>query len=148
MRIDLTPLTPRTHRLAITRDDGTAESAELETRSLLLHDLVHLAVETEAGLTRGFWGLVAEGRTMDSLRIDDPGDVGDLLVAEQLVGPMQAVWNERLSPKMYVAHFAASHRAVDRAFVERVRGRLRELTGHWKATRHGQTMSVHWPLQP
>ena len=45
------------HRLDIVREGGACESRELETRSTLVHDLVHFAVETEARLTRSFYGL-------------------------------------------------------------------------------------------
>ncbi len=146
MRIELTPLTPTHHRLAITRADGSHESVELETRSLLLHDLVHLAVETEAGLQQGFWGLVAAGHSLASLRLDDPDVTADLVLAESLVGPMQAVWNQRLDANRYAERSRRLRPDLDQDFVERVRGRLRRLWGHWDATRHGDTMAVSWPL--
>ena len=61
MKILLTKLTDDRHQLAIERDDGSTESVELETRSFLLHDLVHYAVEAEAKIDDGFWGLLARG---------------------------------------------------------------------------------------
>lgn len=51
MRIAFTKLTQDRHRLEIRREDGSTESVELETRSYLLHDLGHYAVEAEAGST-------------------------------------------------------------------------------------------------
>ena len=54
MLIRLTRLTNERHRLEVVRDDGTREARELETRSALPHDLVHYAVETEAGLGASF----------------------------------------------------------------------------------------------
>ncbi len=129
------------------RDDLSAEAVELETRSLLLHDLVHLAVETEAGLTRGFWGMIASGVSLDNLRLDpDDPAATELWIAEALAGPMQSVWNERLPAERYLELVRGRTPLVDDTFVDRVRGRLRALTGHWRATRHGQTMEVRWPL--
>lgn len=154
MRIAFTPLTSDRHRLAVRRDDGTVDSVELETRSLLLHDLVHLAVESEAGLDAGFWGLVAAGAPLDGLRIesdamnaaDPPADRAQLVLAERLVGPMQAVWLGRLPDARYLELAAGATDRVDATFVSRVRARLRSLHGHWKATRHGTAMEITWPL--
>jgi len=148
MEITFTRLTDRQHRLTVRRDDGSAESVELETRSLLLHDLVHLAVETEAGLTRGFWGMVADGTSLANLRIAPEAPEGEeLWIAERLVGPMQAQWNGRLEAERYLSLAAGATPMVDDTFVDRVRVHLRALTGHWRATRHSQSMRVRWPLE-
>ena len=72
MLIHLTRLTNERHRLEFVRDDGTRETHELETRSSLLHDLVHYAVETEAGLNASFYGRLASGKTYESLMKDQP----------------------------------------------------------------------------
>jgi hypothetical protein len=146
MRILLTKLTDERHRLAIERSDGTGESVELETRSLLLHDLVHYAVEAEAKIADGFWGLLARGTTLRELSgtMTDPATptTPGLVLAEKLVGPMQSVWNGRYDPALYMEH-ARAH--VDDGFVERVRERLRRLVGRWRATRFGMTMELPWP---
>ncbi|HEX5051990.1 MAG TPA: hypothetical protein VFZ65_09475, partial [Planctomycetota bacterium] len=59
--VRLTRTSPTHHRMEIVRDDGTREQHELETRSCLLHDLVHFAVETEAALGNSFYGRLAHG---------------------------------------------------------------------------------------
>jgi len=54
----------RGHRDAVhvRRDDGTSTSWRLPTYGDgLPHDLCHLVVEQELGLTDGFWGLVDQG---------------------------------------------------------------------------------------
>ena len=146
MKIRLLRLSNDRHRLTIERADGRAESRELETRSVLLHDLVHYAVEAEAHLEEGFWGLVASGRSLASL---DPksgiAPTGDIVLAESLVGPMQSVFHDRLPVENYVT--LASRRAsfVDRCFVDAVLTRVRSLWGHWKGTPFHDTMLLHWP---
>ncbi len=146
MRIRLTRLSNDRHRLAVERPDGSWAEQELETRSVLLHDLVHLAVEAEAGLTDGFWGRLASGADFEELKraAADPGESG-LPLAEALVGPMQAVWHGRLDPDRYVEHARRAAPFVDGAFVERVRARLRRLWGHWQGTPFHQTMELEWP---
>lgn len=134
MRIRLTRLTSDRHRLEVERGDGVWDGVELETRSLLLHDLVHLAIERELGTADGFWGRIAAGAPLVGLR--EP----ELLEIERLVGPMQAVWNERLDASEY-----ARMMQVTPGFVDGVRSRLRGLTGQWRATGYGETMEVSWP---
>lgn len=148
MLIVLTKLDDQRHRLEIRRDDGSAESVELETRSLLLHDLVHYAVEAEAGIEDGFWGLLARGVSMSALSdrtLTQPLSPG-IVLAEKLVGPMQSVWNGRLEASRYLEHAAPTAPGiVDAAFVERVRARLRALWGHWRATPFRSPMELRWP---
>src|SRR3954454_19930968 len=48
MRIVFRKLSDERHTLEIVREDGRREEVDCETRSLLVHDLLHLAVESEA----------------------------------------------------------------------------------------------------
>jgi hypothetical protein len=144
MRIGFRKVTDERHVLSIHRDDGTSESVELETRSFLLHDLVHYAVEAEAGITDGFWGLLANGTTLAQLSertMATPLSPG-IVLAEKLVGPMQSVWNGRLDPALYEEH---TRGLVADDFVERVRARLRRLSGHWRGTPVRAEMEIEWP---
>jgi len=144
MKIVLTRLSNDRYRLSIERADGSRAERELETRSVLLHDLVHHAVEAEAGIEDGFWGLLAAGKGFDELLDCEPPGAG-ISLAESLVGPLQSVWNDRLDPDRYVE--VARQRApfVDRAFVDRVRERIRRLWGHWRGTPFHQSMELTWP---
>jgi len=147
MRVLFTKVTDDQHRFAVVRDDGSEDSADLETRSLLLHDLVHFALEAEAGLTCAFFGLLASG--MPLARLNDresPPDEEELWLAESLVGPMQSVFGGRLSRERYIE--IARERGydfVDAAFVEKVCERLRRLVGHWRGTAIRSTMALDWP---
>src|SRR5690242_14444126 len=86
--------TSSTHHRLETRRGGTCESRELETRSCLLHDLVHFALESEAGLQNGFFGHLARGVAYDALahEAQAPGALqrkDELLLVERVVGPLQ-----------------------------------------------------------
>jgi hypothetical protein len=148
MRIELTKLTEQRHRFVVVRANGVRDEADLETRSFLLHDLVHYAVEAEADIDRGFWGSLAHGTPLAVLSDRDaPYDANtELGLAESLVGPMQSCWNGRLARADYVAVVGqmAPH-IVDDAFVTRVFERLRRVTGHWKATPFHRPMTLTWP---
>ena len=147
MRVVFTKLTDATHRLEVFRDDGTRERVELETRSLLLHDLVHYAVEAHAEIRQGFYGLLASGTALAELndRDNPPSGVG-LAMAESLVGPMQSLHKGRLSRALYLEHGRAAYPdVVNDAFVDAVLERLRRLVGHWRAVAYGASMELLWP---
>jgi hypothetical protein len=155
LRILLTKLTDDRHRLEVVRADGSRESVTLETRSLLAHDLLHVAVEAEARLETGFWGLLARGKTLADMN-DRSGQAikeytGEMAIIEKVVGG--------LTPAVKGADAALVLAGVrdwlqaqgdglpawlDEAFIERARDRMRRLLGQWRATPHGATMTVTW----
>src|SRR5262245_48730676 len=100
MRILMTRTNPDRHRFTIVRSDGTTESADLETRSLLLHDLVHYAVEMEVPFREAFYGLLAKGKTLSELADPtQPWPVGsEAAAAEGLVGPLQTMLKGQFDP--------------------------------------------------
>jgi hypothetical protein len=153
--IRLTPISPTHHRLAIQRADGSTESRALETRSCLRHDLVHFALETEAGLTRSFWGLLARGTAYADLTGEQLVEQGaEIAATERVVGALQGALEADLDPAAFVASFGAALRTMDEEppawltadLVARVRDRMRRLEGHWRATRHGTAMELRFRL--
>jgi hypothetical protein len=161
-----TKVSDDTHRLEIVRADGRREALTCETRSLLTHDLLHYAVEAEAGLESGFWGLLAKGKTLGDMN-DRTGrsmsrEAPALLAIEQLVGALTSVTKGRASADIVAAitTYMESQRPdgdaprhlppgmppwLTVAFVDAVRERMRALHGHWKATPYGGTMELAWP---
>ena len=73
----------------------------------------------------------------------------ELMLAESLVGPLQSVLTERLSVERFVDLSAklSSTFAVDAHFVERVRQRVRQVMGAWKATPFAGTLELTWPAR-
>ena len=148
VQVAFTKLFKERHRFAVVRSDGVRDAVELETRSYLVHDWVHFAVEAELPIADGFYGRLASGTRLcvlnDRARAPEPGS--GLGLAESLVGPMQSVYRGRLAVDAYLA-LVDRQRApqVDRAFVQRVLERLRRLAGHWRATAYGGEMRREWP---
>jgi hypothetical protein len=156
MLIRLTRLTNERHRFEFVRDDGTRESHELETRGALLHDLVHYAVETEAGLKASFYGRLASGETYEAL-MTAPATGPEAMQTEQVVVRIQGVakqdtWSS-LDPERFVEEFAAGCRALGHeapewltgSLVARVHERLRRLQGQWRATPFHQALVLEFP---
>lgn len=158
MLIRLTRLTNERHRLEFVRDDGTGEARELETRSALLHDLVHYAVETEARLKASFYGQIAGGKTYEALTMEPSGD-REALQTEIVVVRIQGIakkdaWSE-VDPEGLARSIAAGFRAVDYEppawltgdLIVRVRERLLRVQGLWRATPFHQTLELEFPAR-
>jgi hypothetical protein len=154
VRIVLTKLSDKDHRLEVVRSDGSRDSIELVTREALFHDFVHFAVEAEMPTHGGFWGALASGRSFADLN-DRTGaatrDVAEsLYAAEGAVGIVTGVMD--MPVDQAVERLRWCYESMDQAvpewcnedFVVAVRERMRRLQGHWKATHFGQSMEIEW----
>jgi hypothetical protein len=156
MLIRFTRLTNDRHRFEIVRSDEAAEARELETRSALLHDLAHYAVEIEAGLTKSFYGRLAQGISYDALTTTPAADL-EAQQTEVVVALVQTVskkddWAKTDAEKFarnIVAGFesigAAPPEWVTADLIARVRERMRRVLGQWRATSFHQTMELEFP---
>jgi hypothetical protein len=156
MLIRLTRLTNERHRFEIVRDDGVSEARELETRSALLHDLTHYAVEVEAGLTSAFYGLLARGITYDALATTPETDQ-QTRQAEAVVARVQGILKgdelAKTNPEQLAKSIVAGFRSLGEEppgwvtvdFIARVHERLRRLHGQWRATPFHQTLELEFP---
>lgn len=137
------PRTNDEHEVRVIRRDGSTESVVLNTRSFLRHDLAHFAVELELGLRGGVWGSVAAGGSLSGDGLDGP----DMAVAESVAGPVQTIMRTEADAAavLEVLRRVAPDRATPE-LAERIHERLRQLRGHWSATRHGEAMVLTWPL--
>jgi hypothetical protein len=159
VQIQLRKISDERHALRIVRADdgggGALDEVECETRSTLVHDLLHYAVESEAGLAGGFWGNLAAGLTLADMndRTGAPlgGGASEMAAIEQIVGALSGAVKGRSAAEMVAGmrRFAAALGAtmpdwLTEPFVEAVQERMRRLLGHWRATPHGATMNLEW----
>ena len=145
--------------LKCVRADGTETWQKQQGQSAAffpLHDLTHYAVESELGLPDAFFGLIAQGWT-----IDETGQRGvadklpvNALFAESVVGTLDS---ERASGTRWTAeefndsigrHFQSGGRAQPRALTDdelaRVRKRRADLFAQWKALPAGETLELRF----
>jgi hypothetical protein len=159
LTVRLTRLSPTHHRMSHVRSDGSGETVELETRSTLRHDLLHFALETEAGLEESFFGLLAKGATMAALagkgmEAFAPG--AEIGMTERIVGPMSGVAYGNVEIPAFldsVRSFLAAQGErppewLTPDLVARVKERYRRLFGQWKATAFGDTMELKFAPRP
>lgn len=95
---------PTHHRIAYHRTDGSWEEAIVETKSLLIHDFLHFALESEAGLIGGFYGLLAQGYSYGQLAGKEPDDfpMGEAQNVERVVGPLSSAIKENIDPHEFL----------------------------------------------
>jgi hypothetical protein len=149
MIVRFTRLNPTHHRFEAIRADGTREMRVFETKSLLLHDLVHFSVESEAELRGGFYGALADGGAYDTLL-----DGSEAMAIESVVGPLQGAVKGEVNPNAFVAR----HREMQQSMgsqspdwltpdlIARALERLRQLQGQWRATAFGDTMELRFDV--
>ena len=144
------------HALELVRANGERECVECETRSHLQHDLLHYAVEAEAGLQTGFWGNLARGKTLEHMN-DRSGqalaaEIPELMIIERTVGALTHAVKSGAASEIVAAlrgYEAALGAAptpwLSEALMDGVRERMRKLMGQWRATPYGGTMALRWP---
>ncbi len=104
LRIFLTELSDARHRFSNQRADGSGETLELETRSFLIHDLVHFALESAADLRGGFYGMLADGAGYAALSETAPDQMtGEALEIETVVGPLRSALRAEIDAAAFAA---------------------------------------------
>jgi hypothetical protein len=163
LRISFRKITDDRHILEVTLADGRTESVECESRSSLLHDLLHYAVESEARLGGGFWGNLAAGKTLAQMNdrtartgtASPPlgaGMAGEMGAIERLVGALHQTTKGR-SPLDIVASVRRFYESIGEqapawlteALVDAVQERMRRMQGVWRATPRGGRLELSFP---
>jgi hypothetical protein len=156
MVLRFTRISPDEHRFEYRLPNGEGEAIELETRSTLYHDLLHYAVETEAGLRGSFYGLLAKVGGYAELVVGGGAALGgEVAITEALVGALtDALKAEAPDPAAVIESFRGYIGLFDwrmppwltDAFVLAVAERMRRLEGRWRATPFGETMELSFAL--
>lgn len=155
MRIELRKLSDQQHELVLIRAGGRREALTCETRSTLVHDLLHFAVEQEAGLQTGFWGALASGRTLADMNDRTGVALGaaapEVMAVERIVGPLSAAAKGAAPDALasllraYLAETGdAAPDWLTPAFIAAVQERLRHLMGAWRAVAKGEALRLDW----
>jgi hypothetical protein len=157
LSLRFTRLSDERHRFEYRRPDASGEAIEMETRSLLRHDLLHFALESEAGLRGSFYGILAKVGGYEELSIAGGAPLGgEVAITERIVGALTgALKGDAFDPKAFAGAMAdyldlyGEHppRWLTPALLARVQERMRQLLGRWKATPYGGTMELAFPLE-
>lgn len=168
MRIVLTKGETTTN-VAFERDDGTFARFDFPRKGPVPHDAFHFFVERELGMSRGFWGLVAEGidpKVVGAMaaeaghasakRAQAPdAHIVELLQAERLVECFEAEsWSGGSDDEGIMAMaepgWAASHVPAPCGVRDRlgaIREGIRGFSAQWALAKPGDSLSLEW-MQP
>jgi len=149
------------------RDDGSVARESVPQKGPVAHDLVHYVVESELGIERGFWGLVAAGNSPE--RIAAMAKEAGHASAKRAEKPdpqfVQAIQVERIV-EAFEAEFwsrgddndslrAMAQAGCDQSLVscpdlsddaiERARARLGALAEQWVRLSVGESLTLAWP---
>ena len=155
-------------RLDMERADGSQASTRFPHKGPIPHDFVHYAVESELGLERGFWGLVASGHHPEE--VQDIAKAAGHASAKRAEVPaadfVQAIQAERVVEAFEADHWSGGTGdaagvismaqagceqslvppgPMDESAVARIRARIADFSARWAALAPGETVVLEWP---
>jgi len=158
LTLRFTKLSDVRHGFEYRRRDGSGEALEMETRSLLFHDLLHYAVESEAGLRGSFYGILAKVGGYEELSVAGGAALGgEVAITERIVGALTGAMQGEAFDAVAFADTMADYldlygerppRWLAPELLARVQERMRQLMGRWKATPYGGAMELEFPPSP
>ncbi len=150
LTVTLTHISNTHHTFAYSRPDGRGETLTLETKSFLFHDLLHFAVESEAGLTDSFYAKLERSESYAALTGPDVRYEGEIGLTEKIVGGLTGYLKTEQAPETFLSAMRNWTDATGEPlpawltadFVRRIRERMRKLQGEWKALPFGKSMTL------
>ena len=158
LQVQFTKRTDGNVVLRCTRKDGSATWKRYDNQAPFFsrHDLSHFAAETGLGLTRGFFGLIAEGWDISDMDGKGPRGRPDssvpvenivgLLTQEQagVAGPFTAT---EFNAQLETMTGQPLLRPLTDAELEAVRARMDSLFRQWVDTPSGSTLDLIYPAE-
>ena len=158
LALRFTRVSPTHHRFEYRRADGSGEAVETETDAVLVHDLLHYAVESEAALKGSFYGILDKIGGYEELTVAGGAALGgEIAITERVVGALAEGLREgELDDEAFVAQVAdnldvyedRAPRWFTPAFVLAARERMLRINARWDATAIGETMELTFPPSP
>ena len=155
LTLAFTRVSPTHHRFEYRREDGTGKALEMETCSLLFHDLLHFAVESEARLKGSFYGILGRIGGYEELIVAGGAALGgEIAITERVVGALTGAWRDgTFGDEAFVAEVSdtldlyeeRAPRWFTPAFIVATRERMRQLMARWNASELGETMELEFP---
>ncbi|MBX4210679.1 hypothetical protein KW783_01780 [Candidatus Parcubacteria bacterium] len=102
LTVRFTKISPTHHEFEYIRPDGSGEKVKLESKTFLLHDFIHYAIESEAKLENSFYGLLAKGAKISDLSdgtevsVQKFGD--EIEITERVTGAINGVIKGEATP--------------------------------------------------
>lgn len=147
MKIELKKITNYQCEYTLAMDDQSLERITLETKTYLVHDICHFAVEKNLGYKNGFWGMLSQGYTFSELFAKDNPQTEELRFIEQIVGPVQSVYLGHI-PKQdfgqYITHldFSITDNVIDNCLID-----IKAIIKKWEQLAVGEQLILQFNLK-
>lgn len=146
--------------LRCVRNDGSETWSSTKQPAMVIHDLIHYVVETELGLHRAFYGLVAEGYDISSF--SQPGSQRPEALqparlpkeahqAEILVGLLQTERSDGVEYPRFAATLVkvcilknVPPPSLSDTTLDNIRTRTTQLWHQWQALTEEETLSLEF----
>lgn len=122
----------------------TEEQFSLETKTYFLHDICHFVVENNLAFTKGFWGMLSDGFTIDTLFGKTNPHTASLRLIEQIVGPVQSTYLGHTAVQNFadlIQHVDFDCTALD---VNKCIKEIDAIMQHWQTLPLGQSITLTW----
>lgn len=147
MKIEIKKVTNYQCEYTITRNDKSVEQITLDTKTYLVHDICHYAVEKNLGYSKGFWGMLSQGYTFSELFGKNNPQTEELRFIEQVVGPVQSVYSGHIPQQdfeQYIGHlnFTMTENILESCLVD-----IRAIIEKWEQLAADQQLILEFNLQ-
>jgi hypothetical protein len=156
MKISLKKFDGKLSVLSCLRDDGseTWQSYGNQSDFFPIHDLTHLAIETELGYQHAFYGMIASGRDINDFGSGDSANLHvEAIHAEILAGLLTTTSGVGCGlsfPDLIVAineksaEYGAGEMCLTEIQLASIFSQVERLIGEWNATRPNQSLTLNF----
>ena len=146
MKIEIKKATNHRCEYTITRDDKSVERITLDTKTYLVHDICHYAVEKNLKYSKGFWGMLSDGYSFSELFGKKNPNTTELRFIEQIVGPVQSVFLGNIPKQdfdLFVKHLDLT---LTEDILHACLTEIETILKQWEQLSIGQRLTLEWRL--
>lgn len=146
MKIEIKKTTNYQCEYTILRDNDCVEIVALETKTYLVHDICHYAVEKNLQYSKGFWGLLSSGHSFNELFGKENPLTRELRFIEQIVGPVQSIYYGHMRKEDFEQFVKHLNFKVPKTVLQASLNEVRIIMNNWEKLSWGETMRLEWKL--
>jgi hypothetical protein len=132
----------------VTRDDGSVEVISLDTKTYLIHDVCHFAVEKHLAYANGFWGMLSQGFSFGELFGKDNMQAKELRLIEEVVGPVQSVYWGHIRKEDFQQFIEHTGFDVPEGVLDACLGEIEGILRMWEPLSVGESLALEWVPVP
>ncbi|UBM59402.1 hypothetical protein LAG90_01860 [Marinilongibacter aquaticus] len=145
MTISITKKQGQLCQYKIVRDDESTEIIDLDEQTFFLHDITHFVVEKNLALSKGFWGLLAEGHAFKALFGKENQMTSELRFIEKIVGPVQSTFLGYIPKQDFARYIAYLGFKFPENILDDCLREIKDILKKWENLEMGNALELEWP---